>query len=168
MSARPATPPGAVMPLPEWEKLFALSDRYGFVIASDECYSEIYFRDERPWVAWKPPRNWVAADFATWSPSPACPSAAMSRPAQRLCGRRCRADQGLLALPHLPRQRHGPGRASTPASPPGSMRRMWCTTAPLPRKICRGHAHPGAASWTCTCPMLALTCLAPRTRCTWA
>ncbi|WP_258292508.1 aminotransferase class I/II-fold pyridoxal phosphate-dependent enzyme, partial [Escherichia marmotae] len=34
--------------LPEWEKLFALSDRYGFVIASDECYSEIYFRDEPP------------------------------------------------------------------------------------------------------------------------
>ena len=39
---------GAVMPLPEWEKLFALSDRHGFVIASDECYSEIYFRDEPP------------------------------------------------------------------------------------------------------------------------
>jgi N-succinyldiaminopimelate aminotransferase len=36
------------MPLPEWEKLFALSDRHGFVIASDECYSEIYFRDEPP------------------------------------------------------------------------------------------------------------------------
>lgn len=36
------------MPLPEWEKLFALSDEHGFVIASDECYSEIYFRDEAP------------------------------------------------------------------------------------------------------------------------
>jgi N-succinyldiaminopimelate aminotransferase len=36
------------MPLDEWKKLFALSDRYGFVIASDECYSEIYFRDEPP------------------------------------------------------------------------------------------------------------------------
>jgi N-succinyldiaminopimelate aminotransferase len=36
------------MPLSEWEKLFALSDQYGFVIASDECYSEIYFRDEAP------------------------------------------------------------------------------------------------------------------------
>ena len=44
----PGNPTGAVMPLPEWEKLFALSDRYGFVIASDECYSEIYFRDEAP------------------------------------------------------------------------------------------------------------------------
>ena len=29
----PGNPTGAVMPLPEWEKLFALSDRYGFVIA---------------------------------------------------------------------------------------------------------------------------------------
>ena len=36
------------MPLSEWEALFALSDRHGFVIASDECYSEIYFRDEAP------------------------------------------------------------------------------------------------------------------------
>jgi N-succinyldiaminopimelate aminotransferase len=36
------------MPLDEWQKLFALSDRHGFVIASDECYSEIYFRDEPP------------------------------------------------------------------------------------------------------------------------
>jgi len=44
----PGNPTGAVMPLQEWRKLFVLSDRYGFVIASDECYSEIYFRDEPP------------------------------------------------------------------------------------------------------------------------
>ncbi|MEK9950958.1 MAG: succinyldiaminopimelate transaminase [Curvibacter sp.] len=44
----PGNPTGAVMPLDEWRKLFELSDRYGFVIASDECYSEIYFRDEPP------------------------------------------------------------------------------------------------------------------------
>ena len=36
------------MPLEEWKLLFELSDRHGFVIASDECYSEIYFRDEAP------------------------------------------------------------------------------------------------------------------------
>jgi N-succinyldiaminopimelate aminotransferase len=41
----PGNPAGAVMPQEEWQKLFALSDRYGFVIASDECYSEIYFQD---------------------------------------------------------------------------------------------------------------------------
>ena len=44
----PGNPTGAVMPLPEWKKLFDLSERFGFVIASDECYSEIYFRDEPP------------------------------------------------------------------------------------------------------------------------
>lgn len=44
----PGNPTGAVMPLDEWRKLFALQDKHGFVIASDECYSEIYFRDEPP------------------------------------------------------------------------------------------------------------------------
>lgn len=44
----PGNPTGAVMPIEEWKKLFALQDRHGFVIASDECYSEIYFRDEAP------------------------------------------------------------------------------------------------------------------------
>jgi len=44
----PGNPTGAVMPLSEWQKLFELSDRHGFIIASDECYSEIYFRDEPP------------------------------------------------------------------------------------------------------------------------
>ena len=39
----PANPSGRVMTLDEWRALFELSDRYGFVIASDECYSEIYF-----------------------------------------------------------------------------------------------------------------------------
>jgi N-succinyldiaminopimelate aminotransferase len=44
----PGNPTGAVLGLDEWKKLFALSDRYGFVIASDECYSEIYFKQEAP------------------------------------------------------------------------------------------------------------------------
>ncbi len=44
----PGNPTGSVMPLKDWETLFALSDRYGFVIASDECYSEIYFRQQPP------------------------------------------------------------------------------------------------------------------------
>ena len=44
----PGNPTGAVMPMADWQKLFALSDKYGFVIASDECYSEIYFREEAP------------------------------------------------------------------------------------------------------------------------
>ena len=44
----PGNPAGALMPLAECKTLFELSDRYGFVIASDECYSEIYFRDTPP------------------------------------------------------------------------------------------------------------------------
>jgi N-succinyldiaminopimelate aminotransferase len=44
----PGNPTGAVMPLDEWRTLFELSDRHGFVIASDECYSEIWFRDTAP------------------------------------------------------------------------------------------------------------------------
>ncbi len=41
----PGNPTGRVMTLDEWKTLFALSDRHGFVIASDECYSEVYFEE---------------------------------------------------------------------------------------------------------------------------
>jgi N-succinyldiaminopimelate aminotransferase len=41
----PGNPNGHVMSQQEWNTLFEMSDRYGFVIASDECYSEIYFED---------------------------------------------------------------------------------------------------------------------------
>ena len=44
----PGNPSGAVMQLEDWQQLFALQDQYGFVIASDECYSEIYFGDDAP------------------------------------------------------------------------------------------------------------------------
>jgi len=44
----PGNPTGAVMPLAEWRQLFELSDRHGFVIASDECYSEIWCGSEPP------------------------------------------------------------------------------------------------------------------------
>jgi N-succinyldiaminopimelate aminotransferase len=39
----PGNPTGKVLKLDDWRALFDLSDRHGFVIASDECYSEIYF-----------------------------------------------------------------------------------------------------------------------------
>jgi N-succinyldiaminopimelate aminotransferase len=38
----PGNPAGAVFGLEHWRELFELADRYGFVIAADECYSEIY------------------------------------------------------------------------------------------------------------------------------
>lgn len=44
----PGNPAGAVLTLNDWKELFELSDRYGFVIAADECYSEIYFKSEAP------------------------------------------------------------------------------------------------------------------------
>lgn len=44
----PGNPTGRVLTLDDWQKLFALSDRHGFVIASDECYSEIYFDEQKP------------------------------------------------------------------------------------------------------------------------
>ena len=43
----PNNPTGAVMDFAQWQRLIALSDQYGFVIASDECYSELYF-DKAP------------------------------------------------------------------------------------------------------------------------
>ena len=44
----PGNPTGSVMTLDDWKLLFDLSDKYGFVIAADECYSEIYFKPEAP------------------------------------------------------------------------------------------------------------------------
>jgi N-succinyldiaminopimelate aminotransferase len=44
----PGNPSGKVMSLDDWQQLFQLSDQYGFVIAADECYSEIYFDENTP------------------------------------------------------------------------------------------------------------------------
>jgi len=44
----PANPSGSVMRLEDWKLLFELSDRHGFAIASDECYSELYFDEAAP------------------------------------------------------------------------------------------------------------------------
>jgi N-succinyldiaminopimelate aminotransferase len=41
----PGNPTGKVMSLEQWKTAFVLSDRYGFTIAADECYSEIYFTE---------------------------------------------------------------------------------------------------------------------------
>jgi N-succinyldiaminopimelate aminotransferase len=44
----PGNPSGKVMSLAQWKTIFELSDLYGFVIAADECYSEIYFDEANP------------------------------------------------------------------------------------------------------------------------
>lgn len=44
----PANPTGRVMPLEEWRRVFELADRWGFVVVSDECYSELYPEEAHP------------------------------------------------------------------------------------------------------------------------
>jgi N-succinyldiaminopimelate aminotransferase len=44
----PGNPAGNVMNLDDWRLLFSLSDEHGFVIAADECYSEIYLDESDP------------------------------------------------------------------------------------------------------------------------
>ena len=44
----PGNPTGAVIPQEQLQKLIELAQRYDFVIASDECYSELYFDESAP------------------------------------------------------------------------------------------------------------------------
>ncbi|HEY1058660.1 MAG TPA: succinyldiaminopimelate transaminase [Limnobacter sp.] len=44
----PNNPTGAVYTLDDWQRLFDLADEHDFVIASDECYSEIYLNENNP------------------------------------------------------------------------------------------------------------------------
>jgi N-succinyldiaminopimelate aminotransferase len=44
----PGNPTGATLTLDDWKQVFALADRHGFVIAADECYSEIYHGSAAP------------------------------------------------------------------------------------------------------------------------
>ncbi|HKB63973.1 MAG TPA: succinyldiaminopimelate transaminase [Burkholderiales bacterium] len=44
----PGNPTGKVLSLAEWREIFVLADRHGFIVASDECYSEIYFDEAAP------------------------------------------------------------------------------------------------------------------------
>ena len=59
----PGNPTGAVMPLDEWARLFELSDAHGFVIASDECYSEIYCGETAPLGSLEAARRLGREDF---------------------------------------------------------------------------------------------------------
>lgn len=44
----PGNPTGAVMTSEQLKSLIALADQYDFVIAADECYSELYFDEQSP------------------------------------------------------------------------------------------------------------------------
>ena len=44
----PGNPTGAIMPLAQLQHAIELADRYDFIIASDECYSELYCDEQQP------------------------------------------------------------------------------------------------------------------------
>ncbi|KPW72211.1 succinyldiaminopimelate transaminase [Pseudomonas amygdali] len=44
----PGNPTGALIPVETLKKLIALADKHDFVIAADECYSELYFDEQAP------------------------------------------------------------------------------------------------------------------------
>ncbi|GLO13921.1 succinyldiaminopimelate transaminase [Pseudomonas putida] len=44
----PGNPTGALVPMDTLKKLIALADEHDFVIAADECYSELYFDEDAP------------------------------------------------------------------------------------------------------------------------
>ncbi|MCP6082731.1 aminotransferase class I/II-fold pyridoxal phosphate-dependent enzyme, partial [Klebsiella pneumoniae] len=44
----PGNPTGALVPVEQLKKLIALADEHDFVIAADECYSELYFDEANP------------------------------------------------------------------------------------------------------------------------
>ncbi|WP_122710603.1 succinyldiaminopimelate transaminase [Pseudomonas viridiflava] len=44
----PGNPTGALIPVDTLKKLIALADEHDFVIAADECYSELYFDEQTP------------------------------------------------------------------------------------------------------------------------
>lgn len=44
----PSNPTGACLSMEKWHELLAIAEKHDFVIASDECYSEIYFDETKP------------------------------------------------------------------------------------------------------------------------
>ncbi|OYY93856.1 MAG: succinyldiaminopimelate transaminase [Hydrogenophilales bacterium 28-61-23] len=44
----PGNPTGKVLGLDDWREIFAYADRHDFIVAADECYSEIYFHEGQP------------------------------------------------------------------------------------------------------------------------
>lgn len=60
----PGNPSGKVMSLLDWKALFALSDQYGFTVAADECYSEIYFDEANPPLGALQAANQLGRDYS--------------------------------------------------------------------------------------------------------
>jgi len=44
----PGNPTGSVMSIEQMQQVLALADKHDFIVASDECYSELYFDEDQP------------------------------------------------------------------------------------------------------------------------
>ncbi|MES2016371.1 MAG: succinyldiaminopimelate transaminase [Pseudomonadota bacterium] len=60
----PGNPTGATLTIDDWKQLFALADRHNFVIAADECYSEIYHTSAAPLGALEAAHQLGRSDYA--------------------------------------------------------------------------------------------------------
>lgn len=95
----PGNPTGAVTPLAEFKQLIALADEHDFIIASDECYSELYLDEAAPpRDSCRPAPSLAATTIAAAWCSTRCPNAPTCRgyaqgssPAMRICSRRSNA-----------------------------------------------------------------------------
>jgi N-succinyldiaminopimelate aminotransferase len=138
---------GARDALEEWQALFALSDRYGFVIAADECYSEIHFDEAHPPLGALQaarrlgrdgfPRLIVFSSLSKRSNVPGMRSgfvAGMRNCSADSCST-ARIKGCAMSRPCRPR-----------ASSPGRMKPTWSKTASLSREVryCAVHSRAGA------------------------
>ena len=109
----PANPTGRVLTLDEWRALFERSDRYGFVIASDECYSEIY-DDAAPPLGALEAAQQLGRDGFREPGGVHQPVEAIERAGTAVGrrGRRCGAAPAVSAVSHLSWMRDEPRRAA--------------------------------------------------------
>jgi N-succinyldiaminopimelate aminotransferase len=138
----PGNPTGAVMPLDEWQRLFELSDRHGFVIASTSAIRRSTSATRRRWAGWKPPRRLGRSDFRNLI---AFTSLSKRSNVPGMRSGFVAGDAALLKKFLLYRTYHGS------AMSPGAgrqhrrlERRGPCAGQPrLPRQVRRGHAAAG-------------------------
>ena len=103
----PDNPTGRVLDLDGWRTLFALADRHGFAIASDECYSEVYFDEARPPLGALGAARALGRDGLSAPRRVRQPVEALERAgaAFRIRRRGCAAPRGVPQVPHVSRQR---------------------------------------------------------------
>ena len=154
----PGNPTGAVMPLDEWQKLFALSDRHGFVIAADECYSEIYFRDEPPLGGLEAAARLGRTDFRNLI---ALTSLSKRSNVPGLRSGFVAGDAAIIkpvpAVPHLPRQRHERRRGGGQHRGLGRRGARGRQPRAVPRQVRRASRRCSSRCSTCACPTPAST-----------